>query len=229
MNKTSLNILAALAACFGVCNAQANLLNNGSFEIGAPSNGCVAGTSALSGWSVVAGNIDIDSARPGCSGGFSIAAADGDFFIDLTGSAMGGAGKISQVIATEIGQSYALGFWFGGNSAWQYYGGMPNDGPIKSMDVVIDGVRLGNFSVDTSGRANNDAAWVYKTLTFEAGLNSTELRFESQNSYGVFGPYLDGVSLEVASPAPIPEPETYVLMLTGFAAVAAAARRRRAR
>jgi choice-of-anchor C domain-containing protein len=219
MNKTSLNILAALAACFGVCNAQANLLINGSFDSGV---GAVGALTSLTGWTVKAGNIDLVSTQY-----FGITAADGEFAVDLTGSFA--AGRISQTAATLAGETYTLGFWFGGNPQWQYVGQTSNDSPIKSMDVLVGGVKLANFSVDTTGRSWSDASWVYKAVNFEALSSSTEIEFDSLNSYGVFGPLLDGASLEVASPSPIPEPETYVLMFTGFAAVAAAARRRRAR
>jgi choice-of-anchor C domain-containing protein len=213
--------MAALAASFSVCSAQANLLNNGSFELGAPSSGCVSATTSLTGWSVVAGNIDIDSARTGCSGGFGINAADGEFFIDLTGSYA--AGKISQTVATQAGQNYTLGFWFGGNPVWQYIGS-PNDGAIKSMNVLVDGATLANFSVDTTGRAGSDASWIHAALNFTADSNSTAIEFDSLDTSGVFGPFLDGVSLDVS---PVPEPETYALMLAGLAVVGAAAKRRR--
>ncbi len=220
MNKTSLKLLTALAACFSVCNAQANLLNNGSFDIGV---GAVGGLTSLTGWTVVRGNIDLVSTEY-----FGLTAADGDFAVDLTGSLA--AGNISQSVETLSGEIYTLGFWFGGNPQWQYVGQTSNDSPIKSMDVLVGGIKLANFSVDTTGRAWSDASWIYKAVNFEAVSNSTQIEFNSLNSFGFFGPLLDGVSLEIAAPiAPIPEPETYALMLAGLAMVGAAAKRKASR
>ena len=218
MNKTSLKILAAVTACFGVCSAQANLLNNGSFETAIGCDGPVApgSVTTLAGWTVVSGNIDNFSRT--C---FNTVPADGDWAIDLTGTA---AGKITQTVATQAGQSYTLGFWFGGNPGISNYSF--SDGPIKSMNVLLDGSFLAYFSVDTTGKIDTaDPSWSYKTLNFVADSNSTSIAFQSLDTYGAFGPYLDGVSLDVTTP--VPEPETYALMLAGLAVVAAAAKRSR--
>jgi len=215
---------AFLALCCGA--AHANLLTNGSFEIGAPINGCVAGTTSLPGWSVTTGNIDI-LASPSCALG---AAADGVAFIDLTGSYGAGAGTISQSFATTAGASYTLSFYFGANPDWQYPsmvgGGYANDGPTKSLDVLIDGAQLGStYSIDTTGQAWSDPAWHLETTSFVAAGSTTQLTFESLNGANgtVYGPLLDGVSV-VAS---VPEPGTVTLLLGGLLVLGLKAARRR--
>jgi hypothetical protein len=91
-----------------------NLLVNGSFE---SASGCIAGTTSLPGWTVSAGNIDIGG--PTCA--YPDPAADGTYFIDLTGSFGAGAGTIYQNVATQIGTRYTLTFFFGANAQWQYH------------------------------------------------------------------------------------------------------------
>jgi len=141
-------LIALLSISFGC--AHANLIDNGNFATGAPGSGCAAGITALPGWTVT-NNVDIDSAVkpfPLCSGLFSPAT----YFIDLTGSFAPGQndrGSISQTIATQAGKSYDLSFYFGGNPQWQYLG-YPNDGAIKSMDVLLNGDVIGTYVVNTT-------------------------------------------------------------------------------
>ncbi len=178
MNKT--NNLAIATALLGVSLTvdSASALTNGSFE--SPATGCQGATTSLPGWSVTTGNIDIVDST--CTG---MAAADGAYFLDLTGTVGSGAGgTITQSIATTPGSQYTLNFYFGGNSQWQAQAGNPfseyqNDGPIKSMDVLIDGAQLGaTYSINTTGNLWTNTGWVYETTTFKATGSSTTLAFE---------------------------------------------------
>lgn len=197
--------------------ARADLITNGSFEEGAPSWGCASGTTSLQGWAVTP-NIDIDSAIPGCSG---IAAADGTYFLDLTGSYS--AGSISQSFDTTAGASYLLSFYFGGNPQWQYLG-YQNDSPIKELLVTINGDWAGTFSIDTTGQGQLEAGWSYETVLFEASGSTTTLTFSSLNPTGVFGPFLDGVSVEEFTR--VPEPATLALLGLGLLGMGLARTRR---
>ena len=179
------------------------MLTNGSFEDNPPPGGCVAGTTTLPGWTVGAGNIDIDSAS--CSG---IAAADGTYWVDLTGSFGAGAGAISQSVATHAGDTYTLGFYFGGNPQWHCLP-YPNDGPIKAMTATVNGAVVGSYSVDTSASSCNNPGWTYETVNFTAAAAQTTVGFDSLNGAGgtTFGPLLDGVTV-----VDVPEPALVSLM-----------------
>jgi hypothetical protein len=187
-----------------------NLLINGDFALDAPLSGCVAGTTSLAGWTVTTGNIDIDSDTPGCS---SVPSAVGKYWIDLTGSFDAGAGTITQTVATKRGEHYRLTFYFGGNSNWQpscLYSGYANDGPVKSMNVLISGSVpvTANYSINTTGQSCSSANWTFEGITFTATSAMTTITFQSLDSIGVYGPLLSGVSLRIARhhlPSPRPD------------------------
>lgn len=219
------SVLCATALLATPC-AFANLLVNGDFSQGAPASGCAAGVTSFPGWTVTSGNVDLDSAAPGCSG---IAPVVGKYFVDLTGSfaeyGRNDVGTIMQAFATTPGTEYSLSFNFGGNPQWQYISGYPNDGPIKAMNVLINGSVAGNYSVDTTGAGFSDAQWTPETLDFVATGSSTDLSFQSLNginSRSDFGPLLDGVDVST-----VPEPGTLWLMGAGLGGLGLVASRKR--
>ena len=222
-----LSVLSVLAVAMVAPNAYAiNLVTNGSFEIGAPSGGCQAGATSLSGWTVTAGNIDIDSATPGCSG---ITPADGTYFVDLTGSWSNDVGAIAQDITTAIGTQYNLSFYFTGNPQWQVgagcASGYANDGATKAMRVTAGAVTQ-TFSVDTTGASCVSPQWTLENVLFTATSTTTTLLFQSLNgatAASVYGPLLDGVSVNVA---PVPEPATLGMLVLGIAGLGFARRRK---
>jgi hypothetical protein len=194
--------------------AATNLIVNGDFSSGAPS--CAAGTQVLRGWSVT-NNIDIDSGATGC-GEWNLPAGL-THLVDLTGSFSDNVGTISQSVATQNETQYELSFYFGGNGEWQYLGYV-NDGAIKSMNVLLNGNLLQNFSVDTTGQTWGDGGWRLERLLFTA-TSITTLSFQSLNgiaSPSVFGPLLTGVNLEAVPPSPVPLPPA--LGLLGLGAIA---------
>jgi len=207
-------LVATLALGLGAPAAYANLLVNGSFE--QPGTSCFSATTTLPGWNVVSGNIDIDTGTSRCSG---ISAADGNFFIDLLGSSY--PGTIEQSFETTAGSAYMVSFWFGGNPQWQY---LPyaNDGPIKSMNALIDGDIAATYSIDTAGMSAYDAGWLLYSFEFVASSATTTLGFQSLNTGGVFGSFLDGVTVEQVQ---VPEPSTLALFGLGLLGLGIARRR----
>ena len=204
---------AALVLGLATSSAHANLLTNGSFE--QPGSGCRGAVTTLQGWGVAGGNIDqIDAI---CS---QILPADGSYFVDLTGS--GSGATISQSFATAIGTTYSVAFYFGGNSQWQYLG-YPNDSAIKSMNALIGGNLAGTYIIDTTGLAYSDAGWTNQSFLFTATSALTTLSFASLNTSGVFGPLLDGVTVEQAK---VPEPGTLALLTLGLAGLGLSRRRK---
>jgi Protein of unknown function (DUF642)/PEP-CTERM motif len=216
-------IAAAGVFAFALATSSAdaaNLVINGNFATGAPASGCTPGITSLPGWTI-SNNVDLDSAVqpfPACSG---ISPPVGTYFLDLTGSyapAEDDRGTVSQTIVTHAGATYDLSFYFGGNPQWQSYVGVyPNDGAIKSMDVLLNGDVIGSYSVNTAGVPITDGQFKLENIDFIATSSSTMLSFESLDGYGItapsdFGPLLADVSL-----VGVPEPGTLALIGVGLA------------
>jgi hypothetical protein len=228
-------LAAALTVPFTTHEANANLLVNGNFAAGAPASGCAAGISDpapgvsspdLPGW-LITNNVDIDSAVqpfPACSG---ISPPKGTYFIDLTGSfaPADDRGTVYQTVATHPGATYDLSFYFGGNPQWQLLG-YPNDGAIKSMDVLVNSDVIGTYSVNTAGVPITDGSFRLENIDFTATSSTTTLSFESLNGVGVtspsdFGPLLAAVNLEQ-----VPEPATLSLLGLGLIGLGSMRRRK---
>lgn len=220
--KTPGRVCFALALALLTAQAHANLVTNGSFE--SPGTGCVAGATSLPGWTVGSANIDIINSA--CSG---MGAADGAWFVDLTGSGGAGAGSIYQTVATTPGQQYELSFYFGGNPQWQYLG-YANDNAFKSMNVLINGTLQGMFGLNTTGFAYGDPGWNLDQLHFIATSSSTQIGFLSLNGANgtVYGPLLDRVSLDAVAgrPSVVPLPGSAWLLASAMGGLVVFVRRR---
>jgi choice-of-anchor C domain-containing protein len=145
----------------------ANLLQNGSFELGAD-NPCFifdipAGSTLITGWTVSVGTIDWYGPAP-CGW----AAANGGHSLDLVGQA--GIGGIQQTFDTVPGRTYRLSFALAGN-----YDAPP---VIKPLAVTIDGVTT-NFTFDTTGRNRFNLGWVRQKISFVATSSTTTVNFVS--------------------------------------------------
>lgn len=218
---TLLTILLAL----GTVNAKANQITNGSFENtdktfvgdGNLVDELASGSSIIPGWTTINGvpTAWIENGNP-----WNISAADGNYFLDLTGySNVGTYGGVSQSFATTPGTSYVVTFdlGYGGNST--AFGG-----PVSVLASA--GGTSGTF---TSGSGTpNPAVWDLETFGFTASSSMTTLSFIGETTRG--GEYigLDNVDVEVGTPTPpaVPEPGTCTLLLTGMSFLGCVVRRR---
>jgi choice-of-anchor C domain-containing protein len=192
--------------------AQANLLVNGSFEVG-PSPGATfvnlsTGSTVVTGWTVTGLTVDY-------VGGLWVA-SDGSRSIDLDGS-VGSPftnGGVAQTFATTPGMQYVVHFDLAGN---------PNNLPTLKPMRVSAGGQSQDFSFDISGHSVSDMGWLAQTWTFNAVAATTTLEFRSltQAPKVGWGAVVDNVSVTA-----VPEPGTWALMLGGLLAMAGVARRR---
>lgn len=160
--------------------AQTNLIQNGSFEIGPEPGGSMitykAGAADISGWRVTRDTIDYIG--PGFWSG-----SDGRRSIDLDGTP--GAGGVAQSFATTAGQEYVVTFDLAGNP-----GCAP---PIKRLEVTAAGQST-EFSFEASGTSAAAMGWVKKTWRFKANASNTTLEFRSLGDpNGKCGPVIDNV------------------------------------
>ena len=222
----ALCVLAPLAA-----HAVPNLITNGSFET-------VTGATLSSGqWTVVEGeNASHGSkylngwqadARFGVELRNNVAgtAKQGNIFVELDSHWGYFSGNtqapspccnswISQSVNTALDQVYHLSYWYsprGGVAATS-----------NGIDVYWN-ERLLNGSNDT-GSGIGQSGNVWKLFEFDVtGTGGRDtLKFSAVGTADTYGGSLDNVSL-----APVPEPETYALMLAGLGAVGFMARRRK--
>ncbi|MBL8699595.1 MAG: choice-of-anchor C family protein [Alphaproteobacteria bacterium] len=201
-------LAAALVVGLGTA-AQANMITNGSFESGSPQPGVGSfatigtGGTALSGWSVAAGNIDWINAF--------WQASDGTHSVDLNGNA---PGTISQSFATAVGSLYRLTFDLSGNP----------DGFDGIKQVLVSaGDTSSTFDFDTTATSRSAMGWVGEQLIFMATSALTTLTFESLSGGPncCYGPAIDNVVVELAGPGgavdPVPAPATLPLIAGAIA------------
>jgi hypothetical protein len=216
--NTFMRVLVVSLLCISSARAG-NLIVNGNFDTGLAAGTCVYGTTTVSGWKILAGNVDIGAA--GCYGldygadpygPNAITPVIGGHFASLTGSNGGNnVAVLYQDVPTKVGTVYQLTFYFGGNFEWIYNDCtadcLPNDGPLKAMQLYVNSVLIQTYTMNT---ADGVAApqWVLGTYTFVATSTTTVISFHSLNGTGSvadpngmpaqpsdFGPLLVGVSL----------------------------------
>lgn len=110
------------------------------------------------------------------------------------------------------------------------YGTIVISGPggTARVDLLPNGGTPALGQWQSFGIALTGSAWGLSDTTFRTIMQ--DVRSLSINLEGLYGPEINGVDniALTSAVAPVPEPQTYALMLTGLAAVAFVARRRRA-
>lgn len=205
------SLVAAIAFAFAGTAAQAstNLVANGSFEAQSQASGTWSNYRHITGWTTGPRGVEVRNNVVG-------SAFDGANFIELDTT---GNSFIAQTIATTFGEHYTLSF---------AYSGRPNTGGLRgnSNDILV---MWGLQPVTLVGSNNATGAHQWNTYSFDVvGSHgaSTTLSLWAVGKSDSLGGSLDNVSLISNVTAPVPEPETYALMLAGLAAVATIARRR---
>ena len=210
----ALRVVLACGATLLASAADANLLVNGSFEDGNfvnPGNATMSlpvGSTAITGWTTVGDTL----AWIGTGNPWGLSANDGARFLDLTDLAAGAPfGGVVQTVATSPGSSYVLSFDLGSSTFW----GRPD---------AITASAAGTSATFTSPLTGTNNDWQRLSMAFTATSATTSVQLLGSAAFNYIG--LDNVSLDLGSAAPIPEPETWALMLGGVAAVGAWVRRR---
>ncbi len=226
--KSALFVLA-IAASLSAGAAQAtpapaNLIDDtygigtGSFENGAfvprgagnqNFQSLSGGATTILGWTV--GGVGVDWLSTPYYG-----ASDGVHAVDL-GWYTGGAGSVSINLPTLQGATYALSF---GAAAVLGQPTYTNTGTVSAGSLTA------NFAPAFSA-ANAFTGQVFHTQNYQfiANGSNTVLTIAAAATGTSYGPAIDDVKVSLIS-APVPEPETYALMLTGLGLVGFAARRR---
>jgi hypothetical protein len=213
----SLRLLTASCIVLGSAQAHANLLTNGSFELGTLVNDgnhtqtFNPGPTSITGWTAVGRQVSwIDAGNP-----FLLTAQDGNRFLDLTAYNPGAPfGGVTQTITTTPGQQYDLSFYLG--SYTQVWGGPP-------ISILAEaGTAAQTFS---NASATLASTWTKFDLPFTATGASTAITLIGAAGVEYIG--LDNVSVDPVGVAAVPEPETYALMLAGLGLVSLMRRRRR--
>lgn len=207
-----INVLVLCGLLVGAPAVHANLLANGSFESGNFVNqgndtmSLAAGSAVISGWKVI---TDM-TAWIGPSNPFGLSASDGSYFLDLTNYQTGAPfAGLTQVITTSPGAIYALSFDLGGSTFW----GRPDAIMASAAGTSA------TFTTSLTG-TNND--WYRESMQFVATSTSTTIQFQGVTGSQYIG--LDNASVDFISPAPVPEPGTWALMVAGLVSLAAVGR-----
>ena len=210
----SLSATVAALAVLWPASGQASLLLNGSFEdlnsnFVDQSSGYMAlgqGSTAIAGWTVT-------NATPDIAWGYGPAAyypaADGSYFIDLTGfGADSPAGAIGQHVNVTQGVNYTVGVSWATIS----YG---------NVGVRVDGVDL---SLNTP--FGNGLYWTYVEGSFVGGADPNPLLEFYNASPGTASVIIDAASLSLTA---VPEPSSVGSLAGVICAAAFCSHRRRPR
>jgi choice-of-anchor C domain-containing protein len=205
-------IFALLAVISAPGLVHAAGFQNGSFEAGTlyatgSFDTLGTGSTAITGWTVTGGNIDY-------IGGLW-QAAQGSRSLDMVGNSLG---SIAQSFDTTAGAQYKVEFALSSNIA----GGLG-----QKILRVIAGNESDDYTYSPTGlNANNNMRWADNSFTFTADAATTLLSFQAINGLCCYGAALDNVRVTQVA-APIPEPETYAMMLAGLGLLGFAGRRRK--
>ena len=195
--------IAALLAAPLFASAATNLVQNGSFEDNAQASGSWNIYSSLTGWTGTP-NIELRNNVAG-------QAYDGVNFVELDTTGNSG---MYQDVATTAGAHYTLSF---------AYSARPNTGNTNGLSVLWNGSLVSALAGSNPTSVNN---WSLLSFDVIGGIGATSrLVFNAAGLSDSYGGSLDAVSVT----SPVPEPQTYALMLAGICAVFFMGRRRNKR
>lgn len=200
-------IAAALFALFAVNAAQADVINNGNFELGS------------TGWTI-SGNADlVGQYGGGFNWGGGSVAQDGKFAISFNNGDRAPNGQVAQTFATTAGKSYTLSFDYGTTSP-----------SLQSLNWAIFGVSQ-SVAVASGLVSDTNPAALLNTYTFDfvASSASSTLRFTDYSGNNTYSndALLDNISVN-AKAAAIPEPGSLALLGLGIFGLGVARRRKAA-
>jgi len=210
----------ALAGCTCVGNVQAaNLVTNGSFEIGnfvSDGNGAISlavDAADITGWKVT----NAELAWVTNNNSYGLLASDSSYFLDLTGyhdsSPYGG---VTQTINTMVGQTYTLAFNLDVNQSDGRY-----NGPVGILAAA--GSTSQTFTFDPPGTGNQFGLFGFN---FVAAAPTTTITLTGTQGKQYIG--LDNVSVVAAAmPEASAAASLGLLLATGLGSIALRRRVRR--
>lgn len=180
-----------IGALIGICatTAQANLVTNGDFATNA------------TGWTY--NNQGVDGGHLPFEGNPA-----GSFWINHNGGNVGSDPdpRLSQTIATAVGNQYELSFDYSGRVIT---GGL-------GLGVDIDGVQLATYQILNTN-------WLTATVLFTAMNSATEIAFRSEINGTDYDARIDNVSVvryqNGGGNGQVPEPATLALFGLGLAGI----------
>ncbi len=246
--KTIRNIaIAALIAVTGVAPALAqNAVQNGNFSAGLTGwdtygDVTVLGQTQRAVLTTASTFDDDDGLGAGFNNNSGVSPLDFSFATNLAGVPVtnldiGGyateGSAIRQSFAATAGDLVTVSFTWAflslENAANDYGFVALNNSVVKFVDSAS--VPLASIFTGTFGDFNN-VSWNWSTNTFSyvansSGLQSFSLGVVETGDYSLTSELrVDNISVQVS---PVPEPESYAMLLAGLAGLAAAVRRRRA-
>jgi hypothetical protein len=180
-----------------------SIVTDGGFESAGGGNVYFAGQSIDGGsWTVGSGAIYIDNLDPWVY--------DGANSVNLTYASPYVANSLTQALTTVVGQDYAVSFWANADT--------PNTFSLTEDGAGVNGIPAAivqNGFPDQVDALGNSALFVDYTGWFTATSTTTDLTFTSTGNPPIGS--LDGsVMIDDVSVTATPEPDSIVLMLTGF-------------